>query len=35
MGSLAILGQFLQGVGVLLLACAVLWFVSVYSEKGK
>jgi hypothetical protein len=33
MGSLAVLGQFFLGVGVLLLGCAALWFVTVYSEK--
>lgn len=33
MGSLAILGQFFVGVGILLLGVAALWFVTVYSEK--
>ena len=33
MGQLALLGQFLSGVGVLLLGCAAMWFVSVYGEK--
>jgi hypothetical protein len=35
MGSLAILGQFFIGVGILLLGVAALWFVTVYSEKKK
>lgn len=33
MGNLAPFGQFLSGVGVLLLGCAAMWFVSVYSGK--
>lgn len=33
MGVLVLLGQFLLGVGVLLLGIAALWFVSIYSEK--
>lgn len=35
MSALVGLGQFLLGVGVLLLGCAALWFVSEYSEKKK
>ncbi len=35
MEVLALLGQFLLGVGVLLLGVAALWFVTVYSEKNK
>ena len=35
MEVLALLGQFLLGVGVLLLGIAALWFVTVYSEKNK
>jgi hypothetical protein len=31
MEFLALLGQFLLGVGVLLLGVAALWFVTVYS----
>jgi hypothetical protein len=33
MEQLAALGQFLGGVGFLLLGCAALWFVSVYKPK--
>ena len=33
MGTLALLGQFFVGIGLLLLGVAALWFVSVYSEK--
>ena len=33
MEALALLGQFLVGVGLLLLGVAALWFVSVYSER--
>jgi hypothetical protein len=33
MGTLALLGQFFVGVGLLLLGVAALWFVSVYAEK--
>ena len=35
MEILALLGQFLLGVGVLLLGVAALWFVTVYSEKNE
>lgn len=35
MSTLANLGVFLGGVGVLLLGCGLMWFVSVYSEKNK
>jgi hypothetical protein len=35
MEFLAILGQFFIGVGLLLLGCAAIWLVSVYSEKKK
>jgi hypothetical protein len=35
MGNLAALGQFLSGVGVLLLGVGLLWFVSVYAEKNE
>jgi len=33
METLAILGKFFVGIGVLLLGCAALWFVTVYSDK--
>lgn len=33
METLAILGKFFVGVGIMLLGCAALWFVAVYSEK--
>jgi len=33
METLALLGQFFVGVGLLLLGVGVLWFVSVYQEK--
>jgi hypothetical protein len=33
METLALLGQFFAGVGLLLLGIAAIWFVSVYSEK--
>jgi hypothetical protein len=33
MEALAMLGQFLVGVGLLLLGLAALWFVSVYNER--
>lgn len=33
METLVILGQFFVGVGILLLGCAALWFVTVYSDK--
>ena len=35
MAFLATFGQFLIGLGLLLLGCAALWFVSVYSEKKR
>ncbi len=35
MGDLAQFGQFLSGVGLLLLGGGVLWFVTVYSEINK
>jgi hypothetical protein len=35
MGQLQILGEFLGGVGILLLGCAAMWFVSEYQEKKK
>jgi hypothetical protein len=35
MGNLAEFGQFLSGVGLLLLGVGVLWFVTVYSEINK
>lgn len=35
MDQLALLGQFLIGIGFLLLGCAAMWFVWVYSEKPK
>ena len=34
MENLDSLGIFLIGVGVLLLGCGLLWFVSEYSKKG-
>ena len=33
MGQLVLLGQFLGGLGFLLLGVAALWFVSIYQEK--
>ena len=33
MDNLVSLGQFFSGVGVLLLGCAALWFVTVYESK--
>jgi hypothetical protein len=33
MATLAVLGQFFIGVGLLLIGCAALWFVTVYAEK--
>jgi hypothetical protein len=33
METLALLGQFFAGVGLLLLGIAAIWFVSVYNEK--
>ena len=33
METLQMLGHFFVGVGLLLLGCAALWFVSVYNEK--
>lgn len=35
MEVLAILGKFFIGVGVMLLGCAAIWFVIIYSEKNK
>ncbi len=35
METLAILGQFFIGLGVLLLGCAALWFVTIYAEKNE
>lgn len=35
MEILALLGQFFIGVGVLLLGCAAIWFVTIYSEKNE
>ena len=35
MGQLVMIGQFLIGIGLLLLGVAAIWFVSVYSEKKK
>jgi hypothetical protein len=35
MEILALLGQFFVGVGLLLLGCAAIWFVSVYAEKNE
>lgn len=35
MEQLELLGEFLSGVGVLLLGCAAMWFVTVYQEKKK
>jgi len=35
MEQLELLGEFLSGVGVLLLGCAALWFVTVYEDKKK
>jgi multisubunit Na+/H+ antiporter MnhB subunit len=32
-GTLALLGQFFVGIGLLLLGLAAIWFVSVYNEK--
>ncbi len=32
-GNLTMLGQFLLGVGVLLLGVAAIWFVSVYASR--
>ena len=34
-GNLAELGQFLSGVGLLLLGVGVLWCVTVYNEINK
>jgi hypothetical protein len=33
MGTLAVLGQFFIGIGILLLGVAAIWFVSIYSQK--
>ena len=35
MENLASLGIFLGGLGVLLLGCGLMWFLTMYSEKGK
>lgn len=35
METLASLGHFFVGVGVLLLGCAALWFVSIRSDNKK
>ena len=35
MEFLALLGQFFIGVGLLLLGCAAIWFVTIYSEKNE
>jgi hypothetical protein len=35
MEQLELLGEFLGGVGVLLLGCAAMWFVTVYQDKKK
>lgn len=35
MEQLELLGEFLSGVGILLLGCAAMWFVTVYQEKKK
>jgi len=33
MEALGSLGVFLGGLGILLLACGLMWFVSIYSKK--
>ncbi len=33
METLAILGQFFIGVGVMLLGVSAIWFVTIYDEK--
>ena len=35
MEQLESLGEFFSGVGILLLSCAALWFVSVYQERRR
>ena len=35
MEYLALLGQFFTGVGVLLLGCAAIWFVSSFGVRSK
>ena len=35
METLASFGQFLVGVGILLMGVGVLWFVTIYSEINK
>ena len=35
MEALSVLGSFFTGVGIILLGCGLMWFVSVYSEKKK
>ena len=35
MDNLANLGIFLAGVGILLLGCGLMWFITVYSENIK
>ena len=35
MEFLAILGQFFIGVGVLLIGCAAIWFVTIHAEKNE
>ena len=35
METLALLGVFLGGVGILLLGCGLMWFLSMYLEKYK
>ena len=35
MATLALLGQFFVGVGILLIGCAAIWFVSIYQEREK
>ena len=33
METLALLGQFFVGVGLLLIGSAAIWFVTIYAEK--
>jgi len=33
MGTLAVLGQFFIGKGILLLGVAAIWFFSIYNQK--
>ena len=35
MEALGTIGIFFAGLGVLLLGCGLMWFVSIYSEKNK